>query len=196
MLRDTGEGHHAASGVVVLAGAMAERSATRQTTALHTAVDDEVDVNTSMICAAATPTAQVSALSATQVSAAPVESAAQVSATPTRSAAQVSGALDESAAQVSADHIAQVPAAQAPRKRKHKVRGKERLERLEQAACTRKRLRTEHKWMNRYCELKNEPYNFNDADLTAIMAYHPGQPAGYRNKTELTDGKEIYNRHQ
>ena len=48
MLRGTGEVHHAASGVVVT-GAIAEGPATRQTTALHTAVADEVNVNTSMV---------------------------------------------------------------------------------------------------------------------------------------------------
>ena len=44
MLRDTGELRPpAASGVVVVTGAMAERSVTRLTTALHTVLDDEVD---------------------------------------------------------------------------------------------------------------------------------------------------------
>ena len=42
----------------------------------------------------------------------------------------------------------------------------------------------------------NQPHNFNDAELATIMAYHPGQPAGYKNKTELTDGKGIYSKHQ
>jgi hypothetical protein len=65
-------------------------------------------------------------------------------------------------------------------------------ERLEQAVYTRKRLRAEHRWMNRYWELKGEPYNFNDAELAAIMAHHPGQPAGYRNKA---DGEEVNNKH-
>ena len=54
----------------------------------------------------------------------------------------------------------------------------------EQAAYSRKRLRVEHRWLNRYWELENVPYNFSDAELTAIMAHHPGQLAGYQNKTK------------
>ena len=53
---------------------------------------------------------------------------------------------------------------------------------MEHAAYTRKRLRLEHNWMNRYTQLEGEPYNFNTAELEVIMANYPGQLGGFKEK--------------
>ena len=57
--------------------------------------------------------------------------------------------------------------------------------RLEHAAYTRKRLRAEHKKMNRYWQLKSEPYNFTPDELNLIMLFYPADP-----RLQSTDNAE------
>ena len=57
--------------------------------------------------------------------------------------------------------------------------------RLEHAAYTRKRLRAEHKKMNRYWQLKSEPYNFTPDELNLIMSFYPADP-----RLQSTDNAE------
>ena len=57
--------------------------------------------------------------------------------------------------------------------------GRKRLkgrQKLEAFAYTKKRLRAQHKKMNRRWQLRSDPYNFTDEELEVIMLYYPDDP--------------------
>ena len=67
--------------------------------------------------------------------------------------------------------------------------GRKRLkgrQKLEAFAYTKKRLRAQHKKMNRRWQLRSDPYNFTDEELEVIMLYYPDDPR--LQKTGVAEG--------